>query len=261
MADNYFDYSSFVIDKENFSFTRTYKDFIEFTAFKDIRNFNNILFYGWINEFYLAIEDYNRRLKFVFGNIREDKRIYYIPVYKNESGYKCFKLKYIEKFPKDWLKEFKKRGLVFNKRYMSNQYTTVQRLICCCMYNIQDSHVHHLDFNINNNHISNIIPIYPTEHEEYHLCSNAKTLSYINKASNYFLEIKRDYQSKYKDDIKIYIVLYYRYILGYKIGIISKFKGIKPLSIATIKRILKSFRDFNLFYSVIKGKNTNVDTF
>lgn len=254
-------YSDFVINRENFSFTKTYKDFIEYSVFKQVKYDDRLLFCSWINEFYLAIEDYEKKLKFIFGNIRESKRVYYLPVYKNESGYKCFNFKYIKNFPKDFCKELKKRGLVFNGNYRLYQYTTIQRLVACCMYNVRGLHIHHLDFNIENNHISNLIPMIPNEHSEYHLIDDERTLKYIDKGCKNLIELKRDYNSKYKDDIKIYIVLYYRCVLGYKIELISKFKGIKPLSVATIKRILKSFTDFKFFYSEIKRILRNVDTF
>lgn len=261
MTKEHNNYSGFVIERENFSFTKTYKDFIEYSVFLNVKRFDNILFCGWVNEFYLVIEDYSRCLQFVFGNIREQERVYCLPVYKNETGYSCFHLKDINKFPKDFIKEFKKRGLVFNNLYRKFQYTTVQRLICCCHYNSQGLHVHHIDSDINNNNIKNLLPIKPNEHEEYHLQPDAKRLQDFEEHRKKLVESKRDYISVYTDNIKIYILLYYRYVLDYKIEIIADFKGIKPLSVATIHRILKSFRDFKLFYTAIKTKFKNVDSF
>lgn len=234
--------------KENCSsFLYCYRAFIESQTDKKIVNYDNVLFKGWIKSFYLVVIDKGFRLVFIFANIKESQREYSLPLTNNVKGYKCFCVQSLEYFPKEFLKLVKKRGLVYTDDYIKRQRTTVQRLVCALNYDITAKHIHHIDHNISNNGIDNLIPLAPEIHKDFHKAKSGET--FIKILDSF---IKSGFKncfnySKQRNDYFIILILLSRCVAKISIDDLSSIKSFKHISICTIKNILKDFRDFKLY--------------
>lgn len=236
------------IDYDDINFTFSYRAYVENWVEKRLQKDDYIIFKGWIDYFYLVIVDNKSHLTFIFGNNREKEKFYTLPFHLNKSNYYCFFLYNLKNFPKDFLKAIKKRGLVFNNIYKPTQETTLQRLIASCKFNIKGSHVHHIDGNTKNNSSENLLPIDPQLHQLYHTEKSPQNfLLILDNSKKIFISQKNNY-SRYKNDYVILLVCLWRYLSGRKIQEIANMKAIKPISIATIKRILKQFSGFKFYY-------------
>lgn len=238
-------------------FIKDYRRYVENSVKEKLKGYENIVFNGWLNGVFLAVLDEGVQLFFIFGNIKSKNRFYSLKTYRNNAGYKYFHLDDLKSFPKEFFKVLKKRGLLFNGDYGRSKITTVQRLIACLTYDITSSHIHHIDYDIDNNYLDNLIPLNPLLHQDLHSL-NSEKIDRVNKPEK--LKKKTKY-SKYKNDLIILVIIYYKYIEGYTINHISRFKAVKPLSTRTINNILKNFAEFKSYYFYITGRNGNNCTF
>lgn len=242
-----------MLNPADLSFTYCYKSFIESKNSENINPFDKILFKGWVKSFYLVVIDKGFRLSFIFANIKESQREYSLPLMNNVKGYKCFCFQNLENFPKEFLKLIKKRGLIYSNDYAKRQRTTVQRLICALKYDINSKHIHHINHNIDDNCISNLIPIAPEIHKDFHKSKSGENfLKILDSLENNRFNNRFNY-SRQRNDFFIVFILLARYAFKINIDDLSRIKSLKHLSVCTVKTILRDFRDFKFYFPQLKS--------
>lgn len=241
------------------NFVENYRQFIAkstFETFLPIQR-KDLLFYGWVESFFLVIVDHTDHLRFYFANIKDKDRLYYMPYRLNPCGYKTFDIIYLNNFPADFQKLVKKRGLVFNGKYHRKQETTLQRLIACCKYDITGKHIHHFSETTDLNNIDNLIPLEPVFHNLYHLDDSLTGQFLLECKKND--KLKQVKSSKYKNDEFLFQLCFLRFIKRTKIEDFKQLKIGAP-SVRTLKTIFKNFIDFEAYFNSLNNHSSDFCT-